>query len=197
MAYVMQGLLLFKFRSGTHGLNEELGRHRGREGKVECSICGAECESVVHVLWECPAYSSCREGFKAKLKELIGDSFEQLSDIDKTAYVLGSELWEETFEDTLRLVKEFIVGVWEVRKQKLYGEDACPSHHQCQTLAGDVGPVTGGGGLRVSKLGKLQDKGKLGKFHVQVCSGNVHTSDCGSAHCNGCVVNGISARTAC
>ena len=52
---------LFKFRSGTHGLNEELGRHRGREGKVECSICGAECESVVHVLWECPAYSSCRD----------------------------------------------------------------------------------------------------------------------------------------
>ena len=36
--------LLFKFTSGTHGLNEELGRHRGREGKVECSICGAECE---------------------------------------------------------------------------------------------------------------------------------------------------------
>ena len=24
--------LLFKFMSGTHGLNEELGRHRGREG---------------------------------------------------------------------------------------------------------------------------------------------------------------------
>ena len=30
--------LLFKFRSGTHGLNEELGRHRGREGKVECTL---------------------------------------------------------------------------------------------------------------------------------------------------------------
>ena len=29
--------LLFKFRSGTHGLNEELGRHRGREGKK--SVC--------------------------------------------------------------------------------------------------------------------------------------------------------------
>ena len=25
--------LLFKFRSGTHGLNEELGRHRGGKGK--------------------------------------------------------------------------------------------------------------------------------------------------------------------
>ena len=70
---------------------------------------------MVHVLWECPAYSSCREAFKAMVKEFIGDSFEQLSDIDKTVYVLGSELWEDK--------------------------------------------------------GKL---GKLGKFHVQVCSGNVH-----------------------
>ena len=98
---------------------------------------------------------------------------------------------------TLRLVKEFIVDVWEVRN----GEDTCPSHHQCQTLAGDAGPVTGGGGLRVSRTGKLHDikgkLGKLGKFHVKVCSGNVHASDCGSGHCNGCVVNGISARTAC
>ena len=42
--------LLFKFRSGTHGLNEELGRHRGREGRKECLLCDAECESVSHVL---------------------------------------------------------------------------------------------------------------------------------------------------
>ena len=49
----------------------------------------------------------------------------------------------------------FIVDVWKVRKQKFYGEDACPSHRQCQTLAGDAGPVTGGGGLRVGKMGKL------------------------------------------
>ena len=58
-------------------------------------------------------------------------------------------------------MKEFIVNVWEVRKQKLYGEDTSPNHHQCQTLAGDAGPVTGSGGLRDSKMGKLQDKGKL------------------------------------
>ena len=45
--------LLFKFRSGTHGLNEELGRHRGRDGKTEYSLCGNECENVSHVLWEC------------------------------------------------------------------------------------------------------------------------------------------------
>ena len=45
------------FRSGTHGLNEELGRHRGREGKTECSLCGNACENVSHVLWECSAYT--------------------------------------------------------------------------------------------------------------------------------------------
>ena len=38
---------------------------------------------------------------KAKVKELIGDSFEQLSDIDKTAYVVGSEFWEENLKTHL------------------------------------------------------------------------------------------------
>ena len=42
--------LLFKFRPGTHGLNEELGRHGGREAKSECALCGAECESVMFSL---------------------------------------------------------------------------------------------------------------------------------------------------
>ena len=45
--------------AGMHGLNEELIRHRGRERKVECTLCSVKCESVVHVLWECPAYGSC------------------------------------------------------------------------------------------------------------------------------------------
>ena len=54
--------LLFKFRSGTQGLNEELGRHRGRNGRTECILLGDECESVVHVLWECPVYKVKRVG---------------------------------------------------------------------------------------------------------------------------------------
>ena len=45
---------------GTHGLNEKLGRHKGRNGLTECILCGDECESVVHVLWECPAYEDSR-----------------------------------------------------------------------------------------------------------------------------------------
>ena len=35
-----------------HGLNEELSRHRGREGKIECYLCGDERENVSHVLME-------------------------------------------------------------------------------------------------------------------------------------------------
>ena len=63
--------LLFEFSSGTHVLNEELGRYKGREGKSECVLWGAECESIVHVLWECSAYSNIRGIFVEKVKELL------------------------------------------------------------------------------------------------------------------------------
>ena len=49
MGWVMQEHVYS--RSGTHGLNEELGRHRGREGKCMCNLCGEDCESVGHFLW--------------------------------------------------------------------------------------------------------------------------------------------------
>ena len=119
--------LLFKFRSGTHGLNEELGRHRAREGKTECSLCGNECENVSHVLLECSAYSSTRASFMKKLQELLEDNyedFESLETVEKSSYVLGSELWESKFDGLLALVKEYIVEVWEIRKHKLYDSDS-------------------------------------------------------------------------
>ena len=97
---------LFKFRSGTHGLNEELGRHRGRESKTECSLCGDECENVSHVFWECSAYSSTRASFMKKLQELLEDDYEDF-DVEKSSYMLGSELWESKFDGLLSLVKEY------------------------------------------------------------------------------------------
>ena len=71
MGLLMQELDLG--REHAHGLNEGLGWHTGREGKSECVLCGAECESVVHVLWECSAYSNIRVIFVEKLQELLGD----------------------------------------------------------------------------------------------------------------------------
>ena len=41
--------------------------------------------------------------------------------------MLGSEHWEKSFKSLLFIVKEYIVDIWEVRKQILYGDDACPS----------------------------------------------------------------------
>ena len=72
----MLGQDLFKFRSGTHGLNEELGRHRGREGRSQCMLCDDECESVAHVLWDCPAYNIIRS-FMEELSHLLGLKFSQ------------------------------------------------------------------------------------------------------------------------
>ena len=62
--------LLFKFRSGKHGLNEELGRS-------QCMLCDDECESVAHVLWDCPAYNIIRKSFMEELSHLLGLKFSQ------------------------------------------------------------------------------------------------------------------------
>ena len=186
--------LLFKFRSGTHGLNEELGRPSDRDGRVECTLCGAECNSVVHVLWECSSYSACRDNFQEALKQLLGAryvEFETLSAVEKTSYVLGSENWEDDFDALLHLVKEFIVPVWEVRKQKLYGDDSYPGQLQCQSSAGDRGPVAG-----VGKSGKSGISHGKGEGHVVHASVNCVCNVCGSAHSCGSVVIGTFARAA-
>ena len=118
---------MFKFRSGTHGLNEESGRNREREGKTECSLCGNEYENMSHVLWECSAYSSTRASFMKKFQKLLDDDyedFESLENVKKLSYVLGSELCESKFDGLLGLVKEYIVDVWEIRKHKLYHSDS-------------------------------------------------------------------------
>ena len=80
-----------------------------------------------HVLWECSAYSSTRASFMKKLQELLEDDyedFESLENVEKSFYVLGSELWESKFNGLLALVKEYIVDVWEIRKNKLYDSDS-------------------------------------------------------------------------
>ena len=63
-------------------MNDELGRHRGRNGVTECTLCGEECESVVHVLWECPVYKDSREEFMVKLRATLGEVFEDLEALD-------------------------------------------------------------------------------------------------------------------
>ena len=75
--------------------------------------------------------------------------FEVLNSVEKTSYVLGSELWEQNFKSLLSLVK---VNVWEVRKQKLYGDDSCPNQLQSQSSPGGVGGATGVEGVSSGKV---------------------------------------------
>ena len=58
--------------------------------RVECTLYGAECDSVVHVLWKCLAYGSSRLMFLDKLQELLGDNysiFGSLNNLEKTSCV--------------------------------------------------------------------------------------------------------------
>ena len=34
--------------------------------ELNVTLCGAGCESVVHVLWECSSYSTCRDIFRKR-----------------------------------------------------------------------------------------------------------------------------------
>ena len=182
--------LLFKFRSGTHGLNEELGRHRGREGKKECVLCGDECESVSHTLWDCSAYTSIRAQFLVKLKASLGGSyarFETMSSLDKSSFVLGNELWEEHFESLLALVKAYIIDIWEERKSKLYGDVECAQQPRPHSPTGDLGEIAGVNGQNSEEMCHGGKPG-TGKLYTDVCLCCSHTS--------GCVVDGLGATAA-
>ena len=73
----------------------EVRKVRGRNGRTECILCGDECDSVVHVLWECPVYKDKMEGFMVKLRAILGEAFkdfEALDNIEKASFVLDCEL---------------------------------------------------------------------------------------------------------
>ena len=178
--------LLFTFRSGTHGLSEELGRHRGREGNKECELCGNECESVSHVLWECPIYSSSRADFVLELQEKLGNEFEHFNSLDslgKLSFILGSELWEDRYDSLLALVKDYVVNIWEGHKFKLYGDDSSQSQFSTGDL-GDVATFEGHSGVGLCQGGEADTD-------YSICM-NV----CCSACENGCVIDGMCATAA-
>ena len=74
----------------------------------------------------------------------------------------------------------------------MYGDDACPSHLQSQSLVGDLGGVTGVGGQRSGMLDKRGKSDDVNSIHFGanscVCA-CVWLRPCGS----GCAVDGGSA----
>ena len=124
-----------------------------------------------------------------KIQELLEDDyehFESLENVEKSSYVLGSELWESKLDGLLALVKEYIVDVWETRKHKLYDSDS-------------------GSGLQLhnqsspgERSGKFSQNGKFGQNDMSGQKGKVHLGPnvSSSAHYLGCVVNGSGVMAA-
>ena len=106
--------LLFKFRSGTHCLNENLGRHRGKVGGNVLCV-GMNVRINVMFYESVQPYSDTRASFMKKPQTLLEDDYEDfksLENVQKSSYVLGSELCESKFDGLFSLVKEYIVDVW-------------------------------------------------------------------------------------
>ena len=94
---------------------------------IMCNLCGEDCESVGHFLWSCPVYSERCALFLEHLKNNFGNEFELFKRCDihvyiagKLHFILGTELWGSHNEQLLRLVKSYIIDIWELRKSKLY-----------------------------------------------------------------------------
>ena len=125
----MGSKLLFRFRSGTHGLNEELGRHITTSLEIlvniskACVFCNCDCESVEHVLWECPAYRSV---FINSLSKILCSDFHLMSAFEKTSIssirVFGNVM--VTLIIGSQILKAFLCSVWNLSKEKLYPEDS-------------------------------------------------------------------------
>ena len=113
----MGSKLLFRFRSGIHGLNEELGRHTcsNRNSSKACFFfCECEYRSVEHVLWECSEYSSIGEEFIGNLNGILQNDFHLMSSFNKTKCIFDQSIWECNghFDDWFSNSKAFLCGIW-------------------------------------------------------------------------------------
>ena len=138
-----------------------------------------------------------------KLQELLEDDyedFESLENVEKSSYVLGSELWESKFDGKLALVKEYtgIVDVWEIRKHKLYDSDSGSGLKlHTQSSPGERNGKLSQNG-KFGQNGKFSQNRKLGQNDMSGQKGKVLSgpNESSSAHYRGCVVNGSGAMAA-
>ena len=110
-----------------------------------------------------------------KLQELLEDDyedFESLENVEKSSYVLGSELWESKFNGLLALVKEYIVEMWDKRKHKLYDSDSGSGLQlHTQSSPGErSGKFSQNGNYKFGQNGKFSQNGmsgQKGKVHLR------------------------------
>ena len=73
-----------------------------------------------------PVYDTIKNTFMEDLDNLLGgilEEFSALNNFERTGFVLGCENWGRyDFKASLRLVKSFILLIWDTWKNKLYGD---------------------------------------------------------------------------
>ena len=102
-------------------------------------------------------------------KNNLGKAFEHLKSCDiagKSHFILGTEFWGSHYEELLRLVKSYIIDIWELRKSKLYGSGTGPLQYRS----------------RPGRDTTCQTKGKFGKLGGEtsciVVYGSARSSEC-------------------
>ena len=116
-----------------------------------CNLCGEDCEVVDHFLWNFPVCSERLALFLKHLKNNLGKEFEHFKSCDiagKSSLESGAELWGSRYEELLRLVKSYIIDIWELSKSKLCGSGSGPLQHRSRRGRDTV----------------CQGKGKFGKL---------------------------------
>ena len=66
-------------------------------------------------------------------KNNLGKEFEHLKSCNiagKSHFILGTELCASRYEELLRIVKSYIIDIWELCKSKLYGSGTGPLQHR-------------------------------------------------------------------
>ena len=83
-------------------------------------FCNCDCESVEHVLWECPAYSNNRSVFINSLSKILCSDFHLMSAFEKTRYIFDQSIWECNghFDHWFSNIKSFFVRYLEFAQGK-------------------------------------------------------------------------------
>ena len=76
-------------------------------------------------MWECPAYSNNRSVFINSLSKILCSDFHLMSAFEKTRYIFDQSIWECNghFDHWFSNIKDFLCGVWNLCKEKLYPDD--------------------------------------------------------------------------
>ena len=130
----------FRWRSGSCGLMEDLGRREG--GSKQCVACRVGEETVEHVMWGCSGYERVRQEFCVVMEieaQKVGEEgwwreFLESSEGEKTRLILGGKVKsgsggvKSAFKVSLMLESigiQLIRKIHEHRIQLVYG--CCPT----------------------------------------------------------------------